>query len=937
MFSMKYTSPKVTPKKGAPPTPSDPLPSSYPLLPSSSSVCGAAGAADRYANIYKNSTEKGVNSANGFTGEDSTVRSHPNHSKIRGAVTTKRSTTLTKANLSNSHGYYANTISENDSAVADTLKEMEPRPNFLALLEREYTNGSGSGEGSNRKMLHIDENTTSGDGVEPAVANDCIKEENNAIVDGERIEESVDCDQKNGTDEMKNLQSIQSSSINIPEAYSLHETTEGSFEYRRSDSMEPFGVHSEFASPSTRTTFVDEQSVDVTPIVGQTSSFQSSPGSGEEETNDARSVPPNLDEERSKCSNSSPIIYDMSAQPASPMMSEINADRFGGEPIHKDSPSRFSAAGTESDIGGDTYFDGPALCLDEKKQRADSIDDDLVHVPLPPRVNRTTINRRANDSAPFLPNCPSTPSQPAALFPKQRSLPMSPRQIPMSPRRPCSHTHSLLDDCSDDEDEITSFTIVDSPTRHTSSYSCLPRPRANSYFKKQKQRQGKNRHNSRSHSAGTSATQVASNNTCSNNIQQALLQTRHRRWDCQSAYAGAHAQSNQVFDLSNRGHSIVGYLPENGDGALAVRMSVSVEAIRAAALASGLWRTVRLVRLPKGLFWSHAEMYECLEDNEVWALLKMLNSTFPILDQIDFGGDISRATVSKDVANWDDWRNEILSCIMQCLPNIVAIDGFVVEQNVFGAESRGEKASTSKEEATGRQNDASNMRNSSPYIRQETNDVENSAACVDCDSVPMCGLSDLVDSEAQSSRLNAPTGATRGDGDLRDITLSNNRVPTSHHAEEITSVTGPGQCDFLADISSGAFEDASANTMMPTEETLAIEDYPSHESSEDDMQKIPTLSSSSSMLSSSRSWGSNSSGNTRPPPCPTSASRERPRLPTKPADQKKAKGSFMKAGAGLKRRVLGLIPSVSMMDEDEEEDSDDSEEGVENDCPTDLL
>jgi hypothetical protein len=45
----------------------------------------------------------------------------------------------------------------------------------------------------------------------------------------------------------------------------------------------------------------------------------------------------------------------------------------------------------------------------------------------------------------------------------------------------------------------------------------------------------------------------------------------------------------------------------------------------------------------------------------------------------------------------------------------------------------------------------------------------------------------------------------------------------------------------------------------------------------------------------------------------------------------------MKTGIGLKRRVLGLIPTVSMMDADVDEDSDDSVHAVDSDCPTDLL
>jgi hypothetical protein len=45
----------------------------------------------------------------------------------------------------------------------------------------------------------------------------------------------------------------------------------------------------------------------------------------------------------------------------------------------------------------------------------------------------------------------------------------------------------------------------------------------------------------------------------------------------------------------------------------------------------------------------------------------------------------------------------------------------------------------------------------------------------------------------------------------------------------------------------------------------------------------------------------------------------------------------MKAGIEFKRQVLGLIPSVSMMDADVDNYSDDSEHAVDSDCPTDLL
>merc|ERR1712029_1338988 len=115
-------------------------------------------------------------------------------------------------------------------------------------------------------------------------------------------------------------------------------------------------------------------------------------------------------------------------------------------------------------------------------------------------------------------------------------------------------------------------------------------------------------------------------------------------------------------------------------------------------------------------------------------------------------------------------------------------------------------------------------------------------------------------------------------------------------------------------------ECVSANIMLEVQdkhETLATEGT---DSVDEEMKTLPNLSSCS-MLSSSQSWGSNKSGR-RPPTCPSSASRHRPRLATKPADRKRANGP---SRSGLKRRVLGLIPAVSMMDEDDDEDSEGSE------------
>jgi len=949
MFSMKYTSPKVTPKKAVPsstPSPVDPSP------PSSTRAASPVveADADLHSIRYNAASEKILNLAkNGCTGEDAAARPRPRPSKRSGggyesaatesepslAASNHLTSTLTKENLSsNANGLRYNraesAMSEHESAMADFSKEeKEPRSNLmLALLDREYAKnnvaGSSSGEEEcNPKMPQnaIEEDAANtGRSFDPDDANDAVVAAN--MVDG------ISDDEQSETDDMPSLQSvIQSSSPSrLSKAFSLHETADGSFGYRRSDSMEPLGMQAEEALlRPPRITDAQEDPVDETetPVVEQPDVLINSSDSVEAETKDSELASPKR----------KPTIYDISAQSASPIMSEINSSRFGGG----------SSAASASEVGGDTYFDEPPI--------ADTIDDDLVHVTLPPRVNRTTAQGYPNNiGAPFLPPCPSsTRSQP--LLPTQSPLPVISLQrtppFPMSPRQPFSHTHSLLDDCSDEEDDIesTTFNVVDSPTRHmASSYSCLPRPRSNSeggsspfssYFKGHKQKHnGRAIHgrSSNNDAAGTNATRVATNN-----IQQALLQTRHRRWDCVSAYAGAHAQSCRVFDLTSRVHYLAGCTSdEEGVGALAARLSVSPEAIRAAALASGLWRTVRLVRLPRGLFRSNdgSVTQSSLDGNDVWPLLKMLNSTFPMLDQVDFGGDISRlAAASKNMADGEDWRAEILSCIMECLPSIVAVDGFVVESQE--PESCGERPPNNKDETAVLRKGVSNMMNGGTLNRQETNVSENTAACVECDSdsFPMCGYSDL--GEDPTVQLDASTGVSY-----------NNIDSVRHRPREISSASRPSKRSDLAD---NPMDGLSENIITLSEGTLASNHYPSNLPIDEEMQKMPALSSSSSMLSSSRSWGSNGSG-TRPPPCPASTNRGRPRLPANPAERKKKskKGSFVKS-SGLKRRVLGLIPSVSVMDddededddddedEDEDEDSDDSETEAENDCPTDML
>ena len=360
------------------------------------------------------------------------------------------------------------------------------------------------------------------------------------------------------------------------------------------------------------------------------------------------------------------------------------------------------------------------------------------------------------------------------------------------------------------------------------------------------------------------------------------------------------------------------YLPDNTERiASSVRLSVSVEAIQAAVLASGLWRTVRCVRLPQGLFWSQMH-----ESDDIWAILKMLNSTFPILNQIDFGGEIECASTSR--------RNDIVSGIMECLPNIAAIDGFVVEQLVIGSDCQStEKSTTKSEEEDDSQPGATNI--NGKKRQSETSDaIYNAAqACGECEPVPMCGLSDLVDSEALNGIL---------DADLMDSDSRNDRSEVSNRSEtlsvyEADSSLHANEGSLDRDIS---LEHAKVPTQLELQsEQRVVQDSSSRDLSDDEGSKLPHISSSSLTLSSSHSWGSNGSSGrgSRPPPCPSSASatRQYPRLPTMP----KGPSSIRKAGNRLKRRVLGLMPTVSIMDEDDDEEDDDdyeNSEGSDNDA-----
>ena len=1105
MFSMKYTSPRVTPKKGAAPTPTPSSSTSSPL--DRSAGASASSAAHKRSKSEGHALPSAVDSIRGNYGgnnnDDGGVHDILLDLKASESITNfNESATgnepllepsaggigdqpqlqeqLTQDKIiannndsddNNNHrlnNYAASILSENDSAVANVNVSSQQllmgpsKSNLLALLDKEYNNdsvvkSSNSGEKNSNieemKQYHkigidaegiADANSVGTDQQQQQdeVVGDILYKENensnepqSEECNEQQIDDEIDFDQTNddttatvekeveddvdlddiddhhndpdastyytpnshkrsclhhhstkSSQEEEERQSSSSSSIKLlPKGLSLHETTSGSYEYRRTESMEPllFDAHREDHSARTTATspsFIKEENY-LGPFENNDGGVLANQTQQREATNNHNDA----ERDTIQCTDpTSPIIYDMSnQQPASPLMSVIDSGNDeslpAGEKIlfNQTTMARASPAITEattSEIGGDTYFDKPAIHLN---------DDDLVHhVTLPPRVNRTTTMNTKESSLsttpPFLTNCPISEQQ--AIIPGPIPMKRQKNPLPFSPRQPLfSHTRSLLDDCSEDEEEennnnnnnnnnSTSYTIVDSPTRHMNpSYGCIPRQqRSNSdvsssspfslYFIKKGGQQKKKRTSSSTSSSrnvpNQSNQQVPggnANKVASNNIQQALLQTRHRRWDCQSAYAGSHAQSNQIFDISNRvvHYHLAGYnnhnissSMKNNDGpmAAAARLSVSVEAVRAAALASGLWRTVRLVKLPKGLFNNSSSMdhhtpqqQQYRDDNtdEVWSLLKMLHFTFPSLEQIDFAGDIiSRAIMNGNNDNDkmanndgdddpDDWRDELLTCIMECLPNIIAIDGFVIEQEAVvsggGDVCDDEKVQMSPDPAVGRHKkditQNKNNNNSPGEDNEESKAVrvgETSVVCVDCEEVPMCGLDFGADGV---HILNDDASASNNEGE---------QATDRHSSENVVTTSTKAHND--------------------SETAVAIDGSPSHDESMEDMRKVPLLSSSSSMLSSSsRSWESNGSGRTRPPR-PNSATCQRPRIPSKP---KKSKGSkFVGASGRLKRQVLGLIPTVSMMDEeeDEEEDSDDSEEIVEKDeCPSDIL
>ncbi|EJK65575.1 hypothetical protein THAOC_13548 [Thalassiosira oceanica] len=303
--------------------------------------------------------------------------------------------------------------------------------------------------------------------------------------------------------------------------------------------------------------------------------------------------------------------------------------------------------GAESDIEGEGYQEADG----DNQSRPP---EESACIKLPPRVTRTACTQ-GNPS--FMPEL--TQKQPLIGH---------------------SQTHSLLDDASD-EDEI-SFAIVDeSPVTY---YPCAPMRRL------------KDQHHRRARSANSMAT--CSNQLTSNTIQQALLQTRHRRWDCLSAYAGQHQQPSNLFDLSSRAYVIPTFyycdnIHGNTDGemAFATRLSVSTQSVKAAAIASGLFRTATVVRLPAGLLLPHfavarsrntnrlgpALIEEYKDDAEdVWELLRTIRSTFSLCCEINFGGDL--AGVAEEYISW---RNDVIETILKILPSLSSIDGITVDSS----------------------------------------------------------------------------------------------------------------------------------------------------------------------------------------------------------------------------------------------------------------
>ncbi len=289
-----------------------------------------------------------------------------------------------------------------------------------------------------------------------------------------------------------------------------------------------------------------------------------------------------------------------------------------------------------------------------------------------------------------------------------------------------------------------------------------------------------------------------------------------------------------------------------------------------------------------------------------------------MVEQINILGDIAKSHAqatstdeqsvdSTDKYNKEEWRNEILTCIMQCLPKLLAVDGFAVEIERGGDED-------------------------DPIKSPETQESSLDGSFGD---VPL-----NVNDERQFIKPERDMQAHAG------VRTRNVRGRT-----RTSSFNFPNQCDVATGETSAAIEDVSDNIMSLCTGT----DYVTLNSaqSEEKEKPIPTdhygpiaieanasddeikaSHSSSSPLASSTSWGSNGSSGARPPPCPNSDSRRR--LPNKPTMASQMKSKLSKKNKRRLKKLTGMIPS--MMDDEEDSDESESIDGdVAEECPADLL
>ena len=218
---------------------------------------------------------------------------------------------------------------------------------------------------------------------------------------------------------------------------------------------------------------------------------------------------------------------------------------------------------------------------------------------------------------------------------------------------------------------------------------------------------------------------------------------------------------------------------------------------------------------------------------------------------------------------------------MQCLPKLIAVDGFTVEVD------RGDEDETAKSN-----------------IMQE--------ASAD-------GILDDAPPNVNDEQDFIKTGSNGPARTIRDKTLERYRRSSS------SSFNIPSQCD-VATEASDAMEDVSENMMSLCGRNLQSDTH-SEEAipTEKDGLTVSIASENevklaSSSLASSFSWGSAESSGTRPPTCPQSDTRRR--LPTKPITKIKMKSKLSEKNKRRLKKLTGLIPSMSIMDT-EEDDSDD--------------